>query len=87
MVVLAVALQAQLVAGQDSLEELNAARVEASELGADLRASVAAAESPANVLAAAEEMGMVRPAAAVAVPAAPNEHAAVPQVDGSAGSR
>lgn len=70
MVTLAVTLQAQRVTGQDAIEGLLAETAEADRQGAELRARVAAAESPAEVLAAAESMGMVQPAAVVAVPAA-----------------
>lgn len=70
MVVAAVALQAQQVAGQQAVEELIASRSDAAVQGAELRAAVASGESPANILDAAEELGMVQPAAVVAVPAA-----------------
>lgn len=74
MVALAVTLQAQRVTGQDAIEGLMTETTEAGRQGAELRAQVAEAESPAEVLTAAESMGMVQPAAVVAVPATgPNE--------------
>lgn len=69
MVALAVTLQAQRVTGQDTIEGLLAETTVAEMRGAELSAQVAAAESPAEVLAAAQSMGMVQPAAVVAVPA------------------
>lgn len=69
MVALAVTLQAQRVTGQDTIEGLLAETTVAEVQGAELSVQVAAAESPAEVLAAAQSMGMVQPAAVVAVPA------------------
>ncbi len=68
MVALAVTLQAQRVSGQDAIEGLVARTEAATTEGAELRARVAEAESPAEVLAKAQDMDMVTPAAVVAVP-------------------
>jgi cell division protein FtsL len=68
MVALAVTLQAQRVTGQNAIEELLAETTDAGRQGAELRAQVAEAESPSEVLTAAKSMGMVQPAAVVAVP-------------------
>ena len=70
VIALAVSLQAQRVSGQDRIEELHSSTLEATRDSAELRATVAAAESPAEVLAAAAADGMVQPAAVVAIPAA-----------------
>lgn len=85
MVALAVTLQAQRVSGQDTIEGLLAETTEANRQGAELRARVAAAESPAEVLVAAESMGMVQPGAVVAVPAAAGRQAAVRSDGGPVG--
>lgn len=85
MVALAVTLQAQRVAGQDTLEGLLTETAEADRQGAELRARVAAAESPAEVLAAAESMGMVQPGAVVAVPAAGGDDPALRSDGGPVG--
>lgn len=76
-VALAVTIQAQRVGGQDAIESLLAETTEASTHSAELRARVARAEAPAEVLSAAEGMGMVQPAAVVAVPAAGVDDASV----------
>lgn len=69
MIALAVVLQAQRVTGQEVIEDLMVRTGDATRDTAELRARVAEAESPAEVLAAARSMGMVQPAAVVAVPA------------------
>ncbi len=76
MIAVPVAFQAQRVAGQDALESLRAEVTEAGLHQSELRAAVAEAEAPAQILDAAENLGMVQPAAVVAVPApAPAESA------------
>lgn len=85
MVALAVTLQAQRVTGQDAIEGLLAETTETGRQGAELRAQVAEAESPAEVLTAAESMGMVQPAAVVAVPAAGGNEGPARRADGSVG--
>lgn len=69
MIALAVVLQAQRVTGQEVIEDLMVQTDQANRDTAELRAQVAEAESPAEVLVAARSMGMVQPAAVVAVPA------------------
>lgn len=73
VIAMAVSLQAQRVSGQDLLEDLNRSAADATRESAELRAEVAAAESPAEVLDAAAADGMVQPAAVVAIPAAVSE--------------
>lgn len=85
MIALAVTLQAQRVSGQDTIEGLMAETTDAARQGAELRARVAEAESPAEVLAAAEALGMVQPAAVVAVPATGAVEASPGAVDGPVG--
>lgn len=82
MVALAVVLQAQRVTGQEAIEALMTQTTQAGRQGAELRAQVAEAESPAEILTAAESMGMVQPAAVVAVPATGNGEGPV-RSDGS----
>lgn len=69
MIAAAVTLQAQRVAGQDSLLSIRAEMREATQRQAELRASVAESEAPDEILTAAGELGMVEPAAVVALPA------------------
>ena len=69
MIAGAVTLQAQRVAGQDSLESVRTEMRDADRLQAELRASVAESEAPEQILLAAGDLGMVEPAATVAVPA------------------
>jgi len=64
----AVGLQAQRVAGQADLDALSVRHHLASIEQIELRAAVATAESPAEVLTAAGEIGMVEPAAVAVVP-------------------
>lgn len=82
MVALAVVLQAQRVTGQEAIEALMTETTQAGRQGAELRAQVAEAESPAEILTSAESMGMVQPAAVVAVPATANGEGPV-RSDGS----
>lgn len=76
VIAMAVSLQAQRVTGQDRLEDLHQSAADAARESAELRAEVAAAESPAEVLDAAAADGMVQPAAVVAIPAAASEPSA-----------
>jgi cell division protein FtsL len=69
LVAAAVAFEAQQVAGQSHLDHSRAGIAEAHETQQELRARVAEAESPARVLEAAGELGMIEPAPVVAVPA------------------
>ena len=71
MIAVGVAFQAQRVAGQDRLQEVRIEMRDASRLQAELRAELAEAEAPAQILEAAADLGMVEPAAAVAVAARP----------------
>lgn len=68
MIAMAVAIQAQQVAGQQVLDEVRTESQLQSRVQADLRAAVAEAESPSALLDNAAEIGMVEPAAVVAVP-------------------
>ncbi|MFV0315672.1 MAG: hypothetical protein ACK5O2_01760 [Microthrixaceae bacterium] len=68
-IAIAVFLQAQRVSGQEHIEDLQARTTEATRQWSELRAAVATAESPAEVLQAAARDGMIQPAAVVAVPA------------------
>jgi hypothetical protein len=67
----AVALQAQQVSGQDHLDRARAAIEDGLSRRADLHAEVTRSESPAQLEAEALALGMVPPAAVVAVPAPP----------------
>ena len=69
MIAVAVAIQAQQVAGQQLLDEVRSEAHAQSRIQADLRAEVAEAEAPSALLHTAEELGMVEPGAVVAVPA------------------
>lgn len=69
MIAIAVTFQAQRVAGQDTLEAVRSEIRDQSRNQSELRAEVAEAESPARILEGAESLGMVEPAAVVAVPA------------------
>jgi cell division protein FtsL len=69
MVAVAVAFQAQQVSGQSQLDLARSEIVEERGRQQELRARVAAIESPARVLEAAEELGMIEPAPVVAVAA------------------
>jgi hypothetical protein len=69
LVAAAVGFKAQQVAGQSQLDDSRAGLAEAHERQQELRARVAEAESPARVLDAAGELGMIEPAPVVAVPA------------------
>lgn len=80
MIAVAVAIQAQQVAGQQLLDEVRSEAHAQSRIQADLRAEVAEAEAPSALLHTAEELGMVEPGAVVAVPAS----GAVPSAPGDA---
>jgi len=69
MIALAVGLQAQRVSGQAQLADVRSDMRTATQQQAELRASVAEAESPAQLIDAAAQQGMVEPGAVVAVPA------------------
>lgn len=68
MIAMAVAIQAQQVAGQQVLDGVRTESQAQSRVQADLRAAVAEAESPSALLDNAAEIGMIEPAAVVAVP-------------------
>lgn len=84
MVAVAVGFKAQQVAGQSHLDLTRSGIVEARGRQQELRARVASVESPARVLEAAEELGMVEPAPVVAV-AAPVVAPAATSAEGVAG--
>lgn len=69
MIAMAVTFQAQRVVGQDHLEEVRLEMRDQARRQAELRAAAAEAEAPAQILEAADELGMVEPSAAVAVAA------------------
>ena len=69
LVAAAVGFAAQQVAGQSHLDTTRDGIVEARQDQQELRAAVAEAESPARVLDAARDLGMIEPAPALAVPA------------------
>jgi cell division protein FtsL len=82
MVGIAVGFKAQQVAAQSQLDRIRSETETSQKLQADLRAEVAEVGSPAKVLEAAEDLGMIEPAPVVAVPAP----SAVPlDVEGLAG--